>query len=76
MKYRFDNFNAELTDPTIESVSTSFVLGDDYVAIHAVLNANDNRLFGVHLGQMENSDNWGDAEVMDFAIKQLETFKV
>ena len=76
MKYKFENFNAELTDPTIESVTTSFTLGSEFVTIHATLNANDNKLFGVYLGEMENTGNWTDVDVMAFAVAQLETFKV
>jgi hypothetical protein len=30
----------------------------------------------VVLGQMENFDGWGDSDVMDFAVAQLETFLI
>jgi hypothetical protein len=75
-KYKFQNFNAELIDPTIESVKPSYVLGGETVRVTATLNANDNKLFGVYLGEMENTDDWTDVEVMAFAVAQLETFKV
>tara|TARA_R110000772_G_scaffold257476_1_gene374334 strand:- start:35 stop:268 length:234 start_codon:yes stop_codon:yes gene_type:complete len=75
-KYKFPNFNAELIDPIIETVKPSYVLGDETVKISATLNANENKLFWVYLGEMENTDDWTDVEVMDFALQQLETFKV
>ena len=75
-KYKFQNFNVELIDPVIETVKPSYVLGSDTVNITAALNANENRLFEVYLGEMENTDNWTDNDVMEFATKQLENFKV
>jgi hypothetical protein len=75
-KYKFQNFNVELIDPVIETVKPSYVLGSDTVNITAALNANGNRLFEVYLGEMENTDNWTDNDVMEFATKQLENFKV
>ena len=76
MKYRFENFNVELVNLTIEELTASYSLDGLTVHIHATLNANENKLFYVYLGQMENTDDWSDAEVMDFAVNALETFKV
>ena len=76
MRYKFENFNAELVNPTIEDVQASYKLDSVNVQVHATLNANDNKLFGVYLGEMENTDDWTDVEVMTFAVAQLETFKV
>jgi len=75
-KYKFENFKAELENPAIESVKPTYVLGSDFVDVYATLNANGNKLFGVFLGQMENTDGWSDKEVMDFALAQLENFLV
>lgn len=76
MKYKFENFNVELLDPKIEAVKPSYILGSDTVKVTATLNANENKLFGVYLGEMKNTENWGDSEVMAFAVAQLEKFKV
>jgi len=75
-KYRFENFNIELIDATIESVKPTYEIGSEFVQVHATLNASGNKLFGVFLGQMENTDDWGDEDVMSFAVTQLETFKI
>ena len=76
MKYKFENFNAELVNPKIEDVQASYKLDSVNVQVHATLNANENKLFWVYLGEMENTDDWTDVEVMDFALQQLENFKV
>lgn len=76
MKYRFENFNVELVNPTIEELTASYSLDGLTVQINATLNANENKLFNVYLGDMENTEDWNDAEVMAFATTQLETFKV
>lgn len=75
-KYKFENFNVELIDPVIESVKASYKLESNGVNITATLNANGNKLFNVHLGQMENTDTWGDEEVMQFAQSELEKYKI
>ena len=76
MKYKFENFNVELVNPTIERVTALYILDGDGVQVCATLNANENKLFNVYLGDMENTEDWSDEDVMTFAIKQLETFKV
>lgn len=76
MEYKFENHKAVLVDPIIESVSSSFAIGDEFVNVEAVLSANGNKLYGVSLGQMPNSDTWGDDELQSFALTALERFKV
>jgi hypothetical protein len=75
-KYKFENFNIELIDPVIESVKSSYEINGNSVTVTATLNANGNKLFNVQLGEMPNTDIWGDKEVLEFATKQLETFIV
>jgi hypothetical protein len=75
-KYKFENFNIELIDPVIESVKSSYEINGNSVTVTATLNANGNKLFNVQLGEMPNTDTWGDKEVLEFATKQLETFIV
>ena len=76
MKYKFEQFNVELIDPKIKEVQASYKLDSDMVQVNATLDANGNKLFNVFLGEMENTDNWGDDDIMDFALQQLEKFKV
>jgi hypothetical protein len=74
--YKFQNHNSLLIDPIIESVKSSFSIGDETVSVSAVLNSNGSKLFWVDLGQMPNTDTWTDEDLQAFAESQLETFKV
>lgn len=74
--YKFDNFTTELIDPTIESLTPSYKIGDEKVKISAVLNSDGNKLYGVYLGEMDNIPNWTDAHVQTFAEAALENFRV
>jgi hypothetical protein len=76
MNYKFQAFESELIDPTIERVSTSFTIGAETVTVTAVLNVSGGKLYGVELGQMPNTEAWGDKDVQSFAATQLEKFKV
>jgi hypothetical protein len=76
MEYKFENHNAVLVDPKIESVKSSFAIGDEYVTVNAVLTANGSKLYGVDLGQMPNTETWGDEELMAFAKDALNNFKI
>ena len=74
--YKFDNHKAVLVDPIIESVKSSFAIGDEFVNVEAVLSANGAKLYWVDLGQMPNTESWGDEELQSFALTALERFKV
>ena len=74
--YKFSNFQIELENPTIESVQPTYTLGSDFVDVYATLKTSDAKLYGVFLGQMDNTEAWLDEDVMSFAVAQLETFLV
>jgi hypothetical protein len=76
MNYKFENHKAELTDPKIEEVKSSFSIGSDFVQVSAILSANGAKLYWVDLGQMPNTESWGDEELQAFALNALEKFKV
>jgi hypothetical protein len=76
MTYKFPNHKAELIDPIIESVRSSFEIGDEYVSVSAVLNSNGNKLFWVDLGQMPNTDTWGDEDLQAFAQNALKEYEI
>jgi hypothetical protein len=76
MKYKFENHKAELENPKIEEVKSSFSIGSDFVQVSAILSANGAKLYWVDLGQMPNTESWGDEELQAFALKALEKFKV
>lgn len=75
-QYKFDNFTTVLVDPTIESITPTYKIGDDKVQIYAVLNSDGNKLSGVYLGEMDNTNSWNDDDVSSFAENALENFKI
>lgn len=76
-KYRFENFDIELVNPTIEKVGNNgYANGDEFVTVWANLSTGTATLYRVVLGQMENFDGWDDEDVHNFAVAQLETFRV
>lgn len=75
-KYKFENHAVELIDPVIEMVAPRYIVGDEYVSIIATLNANGNKVFGVDLGAMPNTEGWTDADVMIFANTAIKNFVV
>ena len=74
--YRFTQFNVDLVDPTFYAVSAEYVVGQPEVKIYATLETPDSKLYGVELGTMANTDTWGDDEVMNQAITELETHRI
>lgn len=75
-KYKFPNHQAELIDPNVDKVTTNFSIGDEYVSVSAVLNANGNKLYGVFIGMMPNTVNWTDSDLTAFVNTQLQNFIV
>lgn len=76
MEYKFENHKAVLVDPKIEEVKSSFSIGSEFVQVSATLSANGAKLYWVDLGQMPNTESWGDDELQSFALTALERFKV
>lgn len=76
MTYKFPNHKAELIDPIIEKVRSSFEIGNEYVSVSAVLNSNGNRLYWVDLGQMPNTEDWTDEDLQTFATEALKEYEI
>jgi hypothetical protein len=76
MTYKFPNHKAELIDPIIEKIRSSFEIGDEYVSVSAVLNSNGNKLFWVDLGQMPNTEAWTDEDLQNFAANALKEYEI
>ena len=74
-KYLIPDF-CEMESPIIENLMSSFKLGDEFVKVTGTLVDKQYRFEPVEFGQMPNTDNWGDADVLEFAQQQLEKFKV
>lgn len=76
--YKFPNFNAEITDPQILSVSWSGNSTTTVLSVGAVLVSPDGSKFGVNIGEYDYSQNGNCSpqSIMDWAILELEKFKV
>jgi hypothetical protein len=74
-KYRFESLGIEVTDPIIKNVFASYTIGMDSVILIVELKSKDIS-FNVALDEMPNTNYWGDDEVMDFALQQLEKYKI
>jgi hypothetical protein len=75
-KYKFDNFNVQLINPIIDSITTVYTKGSLTLEVSGVLDANGNKLFGVYFGVMDNSKEWTDVNIEAFALAALEKHKV
>lgn len=76
IKYNIPVSTVSITDPIIQTLSTSFEIGSDFVSVVVVLKDSKDKIHCFQLEPMPNTDTWGDAEVMAYAQEELEKFKV
>jgi len=74
-KYLIPDF-CEVENPVIEGLIPSFKLGDETVKVKGTILAGELVLYPVYFGEMENTYDWADEDVLAFAVAQLETFKI
>ena len=76
MKYKFENYNIEIVDPTIVRLQYLDEFGATKMPVIATLQTPDGSRFGgIDLGVFEYGKTYEDADVMAWAVTQLETFK-
>jgi hypothetical protein len=76
MKYKFENYNIEIVDPTIVRLQYLDEFGATKMPVIATLQTPDGSRFGgIDLGVFEYGKTYEDADVMAWAVNQLETFK-
>jgi hypothetical protein len=76
MKYKFENYNIEIVDPTIVRLQYSGEHGLNAMHVVATLQTPDGSRFGgIDLGVFEYGKTYEDADVMAWALVQLDTFK-
>jgi hypothetical protein len=76
MKYKFENYNIEIIDPTIVRLQYTGEHGSNAMHVVATLETPDGSRFGgIDLGTFEYGKTYEDADVMAWAVTQLETFK-
>ena len=76
MKYTFENYNIEIVDPTIVRLQYLDEFGATKMPVIATLQTPDGSRFGgIDLGVFEYGKTYEDADVMAWALVQLDTFR-
>jgi hypothetical protein len=73
--YKFPQFNAEITDPTVTVQSVNDNLKEKTCSVDILL-TNESAQFGVNLNGFTYSDTWEDADVYAWVQVELEKFAV
>jgi len=75
MRYRFDQFNVEIENPTVEVLSVSDRITDKTCSVDIVLTT-DTAQFGINLTGFTYADTWEDADVESWVSTELEKYAV
>ena len=63
MKYKFEQFNVEITNPTVEVVNVADAINQKTCNVDVVLTT-DTAEFGVNLQGFTYADTWTDEEII------------
>jgi hypothetical protein len=74
--YRFNQFNIDLVDPTMTVVAARYEIGAATGCVEVVLTTPDAELRGVTFNGFPNEGEWSDADVMAWAVLELEKYRV
>jgi hypothetical protein len=77
MKYKFDNYNMEIIDPTIVRLQYTGEHGSQSMQVAATLQTPDGSRFGgIDLGMFVYTDTLNDAQLMVWALAEIEKYKI
>ena len=77
MKYKFDNYNMEIIDPTIVRLQYTGEHGSQSMQVAATLQTpNGSRFGGIDLGVFVYAEPFEDAQLMAWALAELENYRV
>lgn len=77
MKYKFDNYNIEIIDPTIVRLQYTGEHGSQSMQVAATLQTPDGSRFGgIDLGVFVYSEPFTDTQIMAWALAELENYRV
>lgn len=77
MKYKFENYNIEIIDPTIVRLQYTGEHGSNEIRTFATLQTPDGSRFGgIDLGVFVYTEPFDDAQLMAWALAQLKTHLV
>ena len=75
MKYKFENWNVEIVNPTVEVVNVIDNINTKTCNVDVLL-ITDSAKFGVTLNGFTYSETWDDAEVIDWVGTELQNYVV
>lgn len=75
MKYKFEQFKIEITNPQIEVISVSDSIQDKACSVDILLTTDSSR-FGVSLQGFTYLDSWEDADIIAWVDSELLNFVV
>jgi hypothetical protein len=73
--YKFPQFNAEITDPTVTVQSVTDNLKEKTCSVDILLTT-ETAKFGVNLSGFEYETTWEDADIYAWVMVELEKFAV
>jgi hypothetical protein len=77
MKYKFDNYNIEIIDPTIVRLQYTGEHGSNAMHVVATIETPDGSRFGgIDLGVFAYNKPFNDADLMAWALAELENYRV
>jgi hypothetical protein len=75
MTYKFEQFNVEITNPTIEVVNVIDNINTKVCNVDILLTT-DTAQFGVTLNGFTYSETWDDQDIRDWVAIELEKYEV
>ena len=75
MTYKFEQFNVEITNPTIEVVNVIDNINTKVCNVDILLTT-DTAQFGVTLNGFTYSETWDDADIINWVGVELEKYEV
>lgn len=75
MKYKFENWNVEITNPIVEVVNVIDNINTKTCNVDVLLTT-DNAEFGVTLNGFTYLETWDDADVINWVGTELEKYAV
>lgn len=77
MKYKFDNYNIEIIDPTIVRLQYNGEHGSTKINVSTTVETPDGSRFGgIDLGVFVYTDTLSDAQLMVWALAEIEKYKI
>jgi hypothetical protein len=73
-KYKFENHAGEIIDPIIDKLQWTDSFGGSEMPVYAVLSCPQGCKFHVFIGTFEYGETYEDADVMAWALVELENY--